>query len=63
MIGQLRNGKECKAVTNQINAEKETLVKKVKAVIKAEDTKTPCDEFSKKLEYIYFGDNWRWKRW
>ena len=56
MIGRSRNGKECKATTNQIDVENETSVKKVKTVINAEDTKTFCDEFSEELEYIYFGD-------
>ena len=56
MIGRSRNGKECKATTNQIDVENETSVKKVKTVINAEDTKTFCDEFSEEVEYIYFGD-------
>ena len=45
-----------KATTNQIDVENEAPFKKVKTVIHVEDTKTFFDEFSKELEYIYFGD-------
>ena len=56
MIGRSRNGEECKATTYQIDVENEPLVKKVKTVKNAENTKTLCDEFSEELEYIFFGD-------
>lgn len=56
MIGQSRNGKECKATTNQIDVENEPPVKKVKPVKTAEDAKIFCNAFSEKLEYTYYGD-------
>ena len=57
MIGRLRNGKECKATTNQIDVKNEPPIKKAKTVINTEDTKTFCDEFSEESECVYFSDS------
>ena len=50
MTGQSRNGRECTTTTNEIDVENEPPLKK-----NAEDTKIFCNEFSKELQYIYFG--------
>ena len=54
MIGQSRNGKECKATTNQIDVENEPPTEKVKPVKTAEDTKIFCDAFSEKFRINIF---------
>ena len=52
----MRKNRDLKATTNQIDIETEPPVKKARTVRNSEDPTTFCNEFSKPLEYIYFGD-------
>ena len=56
MRGRSERNKEPKTTTNLIDIEKEPPVKKRRTTINVEDTATFCNEFSKALEYMYFGD-------
>ena len=52
----MRKNRDLKAITNQIDIEKEPPVKKARTVRNSEDPTTFYYEFSKPLEYIYFSD-------